>query len=43
MEIHKILIAFEMCSFTALPRIRIRSRRAGPGRYSIAQAKTIEV
>lgn len=31
MEIHKILIAFEMCSFTALPRIRSSSRRVGPG------------
>lgn len=35
MEIHKILIAFEMCSFIALPRISSGGRAAGPGKDSV--------
>lgn len=32
MKIHKILIAFETCSFTALPRISSGGRVTGPGK-----------
>lgn len=37
MEIHEILIAFEMCSFIALPRISSGGRVASPGKDSMPQ------